>query len=282
MLSITLQDLLQGREDHQTQDHFLYSIRDGETLFYIGQTKNDPKERLFTHIFAHRNRRKQSNVGVFILQNLPTSLNWVIDLYTLKDCEPILIRFFERIEKDNASGVIFSLYKTNEIVGHYVQTLIDTLSDLCTDSRFQISPVEEQEMKEAFLSMLDTLSVCSKEEALNIWNKVDEKLEKIGKEFVWSWDEKYPLVKVLERYYDYNYRERAMKTVEAFLIAWGRPCLNISGNSWFQTIPDKYAITGLNSKILQRNSCKIEQASSDPTHPDFKMIYHFLIHQIYL
>src|SRR5437868_2900818 len=120
MLCTTVQEMLQGKLDQQVTDHVLYLVGEkdavniqvnhpswysssivqqavlegkldqlrhpiltlvslDEVVFYIGKTLRAPRERLYEHIYQSRMPRK-SNLGTFIIQNLPISLCWTVKL----------------------------------------------------------------------------------------------------------------------------------------------------------------------------------------------------------
>ena len=70
--------------------HRLYIVRDGPTVFYVGQSV-DPPERVRGHLglgelaFGGRDR-----LGYFIVDNLPEAQAWQVVLYTLEDCQAYL------------------------------------------------------------------------------------------------------------------------------------------------------------------------------------------------
>jgi hypothetical protein len=90
MYSITIREALETLPG--TGDHFLYLYRDGEIVFYVGRSI-DPIERLEQHLGTlggnsfFKDRDLPGNV---IRKNYPESLNWLIDLFTLKDCQPFI------------------------------------------------------------------------------------------------------------------------------------------------------------------------------------------------
>ncbi len=67
-------------------EYRVYVIRDGAgTPIYIGQSRN-AIERLQNHLALLHQSAKPSEVGAYILQHLPLSFEWQIDLYTREEC----------------------------------------------------------------------------------------------------------------------------------------------------------------------------------------------------
>lgn len=86
MLQLTIKEALEGIYD--TADHYLYLYRDKDVIFYVGRSDN-PIERLQQHV-GRRGPNLISFLGDLLLDNLPASLSWTIELYTLRDCAPLV------------------------------------------------------------------------------------------------------------------------------------------------------------------------------------------------
>lgn len=83
MLSFTLEDALIDNPD--TKGYYLYLYRDGDVVFYVGQSK-DPIERIRQHL-GRALPYWPDAIGQLILDNAPASfIEWKIDLFTLSDC----------------------------------------------------------------------------------------------------------------------------------------------------------------------------------------------------
>jgi len=67
-----------------TGEHYLYLYRDGDTVLYVGKSVQ-PLERLLQHL-GRALPYTPDDVGYVIHENMPESLSWTIDLYTLPDC----------------------------------------------------------------------------------------------------------------------------------------------------------------------------------------------------
>ena len=85
MLTMTIEQAT-GRDAPDTEDHYLYLIRDGETVFYVGQSI-DPITRLSDHLGTALKfpGTGSDSLGWMIGDNLPDSLGWIFELYTLAD-----------------------------------------------------------------------------------------------------------------------------------------------------------------------------------------------------
>ena len=91
MYSITLREALETLP--YVSGHFLYLYRDGEVNFYVGRAIH-PIERLEQHLGTWGNPFNHSCdlLGRVIRKNCPASLDWRLDLFTLKDCQPLIGR----------------------------------------------------------------------------------------------------------------------------------------------------------------------------------------------
>jgi hypothetical protein len=81
MLTFTIQTILEKQID-QALGHLLYVVGEGEVVFYVGQSKRDVVARFWEHM------QKPTRLGQLIELNRPSSLNWLVDFYTLADCRP--------------------------------------------------------------------------------------------------------------------------------------------------------------------------------------------------
>ncbi len=83
MIQTTMKEAL-ARKD-EIKDHYLYLIRNENGYLYVGQSKH-PFKRLRNHINAW-----ESRIGAYIKRSKPDSLLWVIELFTIEECEPIIM-----------------------------------------------------------------------------------------------------------------------------------------------------------------------------------------------
>ena len=81
MKSVQIQDVLERQMDH-VLGHLIYVVRDGDVVFYVGQSKRDVIMRFWEHM------NKPSRLGQLIALNRPQSMKWLVDFYTLADCQP--------------------------------------------------------------------------------------------------------------------------------------------------------------------------------------------------
>lgn len=71
----------------------LYLVRDGDVIFYVGQS-GSPLDRLQEHLGkASRSYNHPSSLGRLIIDNHPDSDDWTYELYTPEDC----IQFMEKV-----------------------------------------------------------------------------------------------------------------------------------------------------------------------------------------
>lgn len=97
MLYTTIADVLK-RTVPPFDDHYLYIVRDRETVFYVGQSL-DPVSRLHEHIYGS-GRSHVSYLGQLIrrcareadLFAVP-SLEWQVEFLTLAECTPYVERY---------------------------------------------------------------------------------------------------------------------------------------------------------------------------------------------
>jgi hypothetical protein len=93
MISPTLERVLQQRVRLQRGPYRLYSVRDEDLVLYVGQALHS-LQRLRAHLGQGRLAAGQpSQLGELILACRPESLAWHLDLYTLEDCDPIVVGY---------------------------------------------------------------------------------------------------------------------------------------------------------------------------------------------
>jgi hypothetical protein len=69
--------------------HVIYLYRDGDTVLYVGRSA-DPLQRLTEHLGL---TGIASRLGDTITDNMPASLEWTLELYTLADCLPLVEQY---------------------------------------------------------------------------------------------------------------------------------------------------------------------------------------------
>jgi len=89
----------------QAEHYRIYVIRDGETVFYVGQSHN-PHNRLLEHMAL--SRTQPSLIGTFIRENAPASGAWVFEQYTLDDCSEVVGRCRD---VDDAEEALIKLHR---------------------------------------------------------------------------------------------------------------------------------------------------------------------------
>ncbi len=80
MKTVTVEAILK-KEVAQVLGHLLYVVRDDRLIFYVGQSRRDVITRFWEHLQA------PSHLGRLIAVNKPASEQWLVDFYTLADCE---------------------------------------------------------------------------------------------------------------------------------------------------------------------------------------------------
>jgi predicted GIY-YIG superfamily endonuclease len=86
MLNLTLQEALGKKRD--TTNHYLYLYRDGNTIFYVGRSTK-PLKRMDEHMKSTH----MDDLGKVINTNMPDSLSWIFEMYTLEDCLPLVRQY---------------------------------------------------------------------------------------------------------------------------------------------------------------------------------------------
>lgn len=95
MLTITIRDLCEwdrdGTAPEWAEPYSIYRFRDGEFVLYVGKTARNILERLYEHIGIDG----QTGITKIVEDNLPESLNWEIDLFTVRECIPLIKKYFK-------------------------------------------------------------------------------------------------------------------------------------------------------------------------------------------
>lgn len=76
-------------DDLDTTGYRLYVIRDGETVFYVGQSK-EVLVRLLDHLGQRDQEQVTSTLNRFVNNNLPEAGAWQVELMTVADCGPLV------------------------------------------------------------------------------------------------------------------------------------------------------------------------------------------------
>lgn len=86
MKTIRVGEVIAGEEEDL--DGCIYVVRDGETVFYVGKTRDTIGNRVRRHMDG------LGRLGTLIIENLPGSGRWQIECMTLEDCEPFVRQQF--------------------------------------------------------------------------------------------------------------------------------------------------------------------------------------------
>jgi len=92
VLDASLKEVLRGDVDMLVNRHYLYLVRNETVVFYVGQS-SQPINRLKEHLGLRR--FEESNLGLLIFCNLPESLSWRMQLFTLLGCGDFLRIYLE-------------------------------------------------------------------------------------------------------------------------------------------------------------------------------------------
>ena len=97
MIQTTVGALLDDKlEDADWRGYGLYVVRDGDIVFYIGQTSRHVITRLWEHLgLGFTGGRlwceySMSTLGRLIKINMPESRKWQIEFPSLLDCQPLI------------------------------------------------------------------------------------------------------------------------------------------------------------------------------------------------
>lgn len=94
MIQTTIGDLLDGVE-LETRGHRIYLVRDNDVVFYVGKSDVGVLGRLSDHLGRGDWRPGSPSIlGELILDNLPESRAWQVELFTVLDCEDAIQRYF--------------------------------------------------------------------------------------------------------------------------------------------------------------------------------------------
>lgn len=86
-MTTTVGDVLSGKaKSAKVSPHcYIYVVRDGDTVFYVGQTKRGIINRILEHCGGGQ-IPDFSSLGRLILENAPESHHWQVEMLTLEDC----------------------------------------------------------------------------------------------------------------------------------------------------------------------------------------------------
>ena len=114
MIETTVDDLLDGNLDNLNPDMSkIYVVREGDTVFYVGQCRWDILDRLLSH-FGKGNwgwAQGPSRLGELILENLPESRSWQIDFLELTDVAEMFPKFVGEWTSNSAEQRLIQMYR---------------------------------------------------------------------------------------------------------------------------------------------------------------------------
>lgn len=85
MIQVTVKDMLRRTSPLQEKGEVIYVIRTDGTVFYVGKASVGVFKRFRQHLQSN-NTLRPSSIGATIIVNLPDSLAWTFEAYTLKEC----------------------------------------------------------------------------------------------------------------------------------------------------------------------------------------------------
>lgn len=91
-MQTTTVQLIRQRNDLSVHTReWVYIVRDGETVLYVGKTRwYSLHHRMQMHLGRSGPSKTPSNLGKHILENLPASNQWQVDIFSLGDINAFL------------------------------------------------------------------------------------------------------------------------------------------------------------------------------------------------
>ena len=92
MITLTFAEFHKGNYDDKEEFHEMYIIKQENNTLYVGISSRDVWERWFSQWGGHIRRNgwgeyfHTSEIGRAVIQNMPESDNWIVELWTLEDC----------------------------------------------------------------------------------------------------------------------------------------------------------------------------------------------------
>jgi hypothetical protein len=109
MISVRFEEFMNGEYDNKDEAHELYVLKNESLVLYVGISTRNIWERWFGSISSHLVRNyygewfSTSDAGRAVLENMPVSNDWTIELWTLQDCIDFLGERFARANKSALS-----------------------------------------------------------------------------------------------------------------------------------------------------------------------------------
>jgi hypothetical protein len=108
MISISVGEILQGW-DEDPSDGRIYLVRDDNFIFFVGVLERSILDHVLEHCGLRDGGPAADRLGKLILENLPSSNGWDVDLLSLEDCEPIVREVRPMIKRVDAAQALFCL-----------------------------------------------------------------------------------------------------------------------------------------------------------------------------
>lgn len=112
MITLTIQEVRDSME--KTQWHCVYVYRDKDTYLYIGRSVH-PCERLREHLGETTSYPLSDSVGDIIIDNMPESLHWTVEIWALQELRPDLYQ--EALKTDKLDQLVNDLEEY--LIGHF-------------------------------------------------------------------------------------------------------------------------------------------------------------------
>ena len=108
MKTVTVGDLLDGKPN-ELGGYDLYIIRDGSTVFYVGQSRNDAAQRVIGHLLGDYGSGP-SSVGKLVIANWPSSRTWQVELLHSPDVTEVGCGECQSSVRDRAERLLIGRY----------------------------------------------------------------------------------------------------------------------------------------------------------------------------
>lgn len=105
MIKLRFEKFMSGKYDNKDEAHELYVLKNESLVLYVGISTRDIWNRWFGGNSSHLVKNfygewfSTSDAGRAVIENLPASNNWIVELWTLQDCIDFLDDRFEGANK---------------------------------------------------------------------------------------------------------------------------------------------------------------------------------------
>lgn len=116
MISTTVKTLLNdttGKIVSHDKRHCVFVVREEATIFGVGQ--GEPRRRLLEHLGIQG--QWPSQLGKLILNNLPLSMMWSVEIWDVAECEP-LASTDKPLDEETARAALVAYYRPSLNIAH--------------------------------------------------------------------------------------------------------------------------------------------------------------------